>query len=79
MCLTLLTYWFTIVLKAVWLYCLKCKSLQLISNVGGLDNMSLLKTLDSESTAANGNRLLLCSMCYLDCMGTSVDSTVTRD
>jgi len=36
-----------------------------ISNVGGVDLVSLLKTLDSESTAANGNRY--CAVAFVIC------------
>ena len=63
----------------MWLYYHNCESLQFISNVGGVDNVSLLKSLDSESTAANGNRYCVVALLYalLKCLvGTCVDSTM---
>lgn len=61
MYLITLKYWFTGVLKVVWLYYHNCEP---FSNVGGVDNVSLLKLLDSESTAANGNRYCVVALSY---------------
>ena len=60
-----LVYYCTLCDKLVWLDCHYWTPIQLSSSVGGMDNMSLLSALQSESTAANGNRYVTLCDCFV--------------